>query len=59
MDGSKQEEEKNDALNSKKNKVSEENNKSHSLSVSLSVSNSYNEKEDQILKMRNELNFLM
>ena len=59
MDGSKQEEEKNDALNIKKNKVSEENNKSHSLSVSLSVSNSYNEKEDQILKMRNELNFLM
>ena len=59
MDGSKQEEEKNDALNSKKNKASEENNKSHSLSVSLSVSNSYNEKEDQILKMRNELNFLM
>ena len=59
MDGSKHEEEKNDALNSKKNKVSEENNKSHSLSVSLSVSNSYNEKEDQILKMRNELNFLM
>ena len=59
MDGSKQEEEKNDALNSKKNKASEENNKSHSLSVSLSVSNSYNEKEDQILKMKNELNFLM
>ena len=27
--------------------------------MSLSVSNSYNEKEDQILKMRNELNFLM
>ena len=62
MDSSKQEEEKNDiskSINPKMNKVNDENNKSHTLSVSLSVSNSYNEKDDQILKMRNELNFLI
>ena len=62
MDNSLHEEEKNSTINQKlqenkpKNNV---NNESNNLSESLSGSNSYNEKDDQIAKLKNQLNFLI
>ena len=62
MDNSNQEEEKNSTINKKfqeKNPINNDNNKSNSLSESMSGSNSYNEKDDQISKLKNQLNFLI
>jgi tetratricopeptide (TPR) repeat protein len=62
MDNSNQEEEKNSTINKKfqeNNPINNDNNKSNSLSESMSGSNSYNEKDDQISKLKNQLNFLI
>ena len=62
MDNSNQEEEKNRTINKKfqeSNPINNDNNKSNSLSESMSGSNSYNEKDDQISKLKNQLNFLI
>ena len=61
MDNLKNEEEKNSTKNNKFliNNENNNNNKSNSLSESVSGSNSYNEKDDQILKLKNQLNFLI
>ena len=62
MDNSNQEEEKNSTINKKfqeKNPINNDNNKSNSLSESISGSNSFNEKDDQISKLKNQLNFLI
>ena len=62
MDNTKNEEEKNSALNNKfqvDNININDNNKSKSLSESISDSKSYNEKDDKISKLKNQLNFLI
>ena len=62
MDNSNQEEEKNSTINKKfqeNNPINNDNNKSNSLSESISGSNSFNEKDDQISKLKNQLNFLI
>ena len=57
MDNLKNEEEKNSTKNNKFliNNENNNNNKSNSLSQSVSGSNSYNEKDDQILKLKTNL----
>ena len=62
MDNTKNEEEKNSALNNKfqvDNININDNNKSKSLSESISDSKSYDEKDDKISKLKNQLNFLI
>ena len=58
MNNSNQEEEKNNAIK-ENNPINNDNNKSNSLSESISGSNSFNEKDDQISKLKNQLNFLI
>ena len=55
------EEEKNNPINNEEynNSKKSANNKSNSLSESLSNSNSYNEENDNIAKLKNQLNFLI
>ena len=58
MNNSNQEEEKNSVIK-ESNPINNDNNKSNSLSESISGSNSFNEKDDQISKLKNQLNFLI
>ena len=58
MNNSNQEEEKNNVIK-ENNPINNDNNKSNSLSESISGSNSFNEKDDQISKLKNQLNFLI
>ena len=58
MNNSNQEEEKNSVIK-ESNPINNDNNKSNSLSESIAGSNSFNEKDDQISKLKNQLNFLI
>ena len=61
MEAIPKEEEKNNPINNEEynNSKKSANNKSNSLSESLSNSNSYNEENDNIAKLKNQLNFLI
>ena len=61
MEAIPKEEEKNNPINNEEynNSKKSANNKSNSLSESLSNSNSFNEENDNIAKLKNQLNFLI